>query len=157
MTILIACLSTGKGTWGHVSRVIQDGEFEKVILITNDYGKENFNKSDKTELIAIKLEQGITDLREEIFKELKSGIKTNTALERPRAVYREKFTQKRLPLRLRPDICPLVEVMHDARHEALRLRILHNEHFSAGLQNPLHLRERAPALLEREVMQYADH
>jgi len=64
MTILIACLSTGKGTWGHVSRVIQDGGFEKVLLITNDYGKENFNKNDKTELIAIKLEQGITDLRE---------------------------------------------------------------------------------------------
>ncbi len=77
MTILIACLSTGKGTWGHVSRVIQDGEFEKVFLITNDYGKENFNKDKKTELIALKLEQGINDLRDEIFKELKSRIKTN--------------------------------------------------------------------------------
>ena len=77
MTILIACLSTGKGTWGHVSRVIQDGKFEKVILITNDYGKENFNKTNNTELIAIKLEQGITDLREEIYKELKPKINTN--------------------------------------------------------------------------------
>ena len=50
MTTLIACLSTGKGTWGHVNRLIEDGKYEKVFLITNDYGKENFNKNDKTDL-----------------------------------------------------------------------------------------------------------
>jgi len=42
MTELVACLSTGKGTWGHVSRLIADGTWEKIILITNDFGKENF-------------------------------------------------------------------------------------------------------------------
>jgi len=26
MTELIACLSTGKGTWGHVNRLIEDGK-----------------------------------------------------------------------------------------------------------------------------------
>src|SRR3989344_2065902 len=75
MTILIACLSTGKGTWGHVSRLIQDGKFDNTILITNDYGKENFQKLENTELIAIKLEQGMKELRDEIYKELKSRIK----------------------------------------------------------------------------------
>ena len=64
MSTLIACLSTGKGTWGHVSRLIQDGKFDNTILITNDYGKENFQKLENTELIAIKLEQGMKELIE---------------------------------------------------------------------------------------------
>lgn len=75
MTQLIACLSTGKGTWGHVSRLIEDGKWDSVLLITNDYGKENFNKNEKTELIALNLEQGLRELREEMKKELKTRIK----------------------------------------------------------------------------------
>ena len=75
MTELVACLSTGKGTWCHVSRLMQDGKWEKIFLITNDYGKENFNKDDKTELIAINLNQGIKELRDEIMNNLKEKIK----------------------------------------------------------------------------------
>ena len=75
MTELIACLSTGKGTWGHVNRLMQDGKWDKIFLITNDYGKENFNKDDKTELIAINLNQGIKELRDEMMKSLKERIK----------------------------------------------------------------------------------
>ena len=75
MTQLIACLSTGKGTWGHVSRLIEDGKWDSVLLITNDYGKENFNKNEKTELIAINLEQGLRELREDLKKQLKGKIK----------------------------------------------------------------------------------
>ena len=44
MPTLIACLSTGKGTWGHVNHLIDNNNYDKVILITNDFGKENFNK-----------------------------------------------------------------------------------------------------------------
>ena len=75
MTELIACLSTGKGTWGHVNRLVQDGKFDKVFLITNDYGKENFNKDDKTELLNINLNQGIKELRDEIYNSLKGKVK----------------------------------------------------------------------------------
>jgi|SRR3989344_4977642 len=75
MSTLIACLSTGKGTWGHVSRLIQDGNFDNVLLITNEYGKENFQKSENVELVAIKLEQGMKELRDEIYKNLKEKIK----------------------------------------------------------------------------------
>ncbi|MBW2988691.1 hypothetical protein KY358_00070 [Candidatus Woesearchaeota archaeon] len=35
MTELIACLSTGKGTWGHVARVIQGMEWNRIFLVTN--------------------------------------------------------------------------------------------------------------------------
>lgn len=75
MTELIACLSTGKGTWGHVNRLISDQDWEKVYLITNEYGKENFQKDDKTELIAVNLNQGIRELRDEMLSNLKDRIK----------------------------------------------------------------------------------
>ena len=42
MTILIYFLSTGKGTWGHVSSLIVEEKQEKVFLLTNDFGIETF-------------------------------------------------------------------------------------------------------------------
>jgi hypothetical protein len=76
MTELIACLSTGKGTWGHVNRLITDQNWKKVFLITNDYGKENFSKDDKTELISVNFNQGLRELRDEIYNNLKGKIKS---------------------------------------------------------------------------------
>jgi len=75
MTTLIACLSTGKGTWGHVNRLIEDGKYDNVFLITNDYGKENFNKGEKTDLISLNLNQGLNELKNNILKNLKEKIK----------------------------------------------------------------------------------
>ncbi len=75
MATLIACLSTGKGTWGHVNRLIEDGKYEKVFLITNEYGKENFNKNDKTELISLNLEGALKELRDNIYNNLRGKIK----------------------------------------------------------------------------------
>ena len=75
MTELIACLSTGKGTWGHVARLMQDQEWEKIYLITNDYGKENFNSNDKTELINVNMNSGLKELRDEIKEKLSNRIK----------------------------------------------------------------------------------
>jgi len=74
MTELVACLSTGKGTWGHVSRLMQEKPWEKVILITNEYGKENFNKDDKTTFIVINSNRGLNELRDEIQEKLKELI-----------------------------------------------------------------------------------
>lgn len=75
MTELVACLSTGKGTWGHVSRLIQEVKWDKVFLLTNEYGKENFTKDDKTEFIVINADQGLRELRDEIQTKLKDLIK----------------------------------------------------------------------------------
>lgn len=77
MTELIACLSTGKGTWGHVNRIISDGKWDRVILITNEYGNENFQKDDKTELICVDLNQGIRELRDEMEGRLRGKIKSS--------------------------------------------------------------------------------
>lgn len=74
MPELIACLSTGKGTWGHVGRLVQDPQWDKILLITNEYGKENFTKNDKTEFLVVNANQGLKELREEIYIKLKEKV-----------------------------------------------------------------------------------
>ncbi|MFH1239979.1 MAG: hypothetical protein V1672_02075 [Candidatus Diapherotrites archaeon] len=51
----IATLGIGKGTWGHVARLISEGEWDKVVLISNEWGKENFKISKDEEENAKKL------------------------------------------------------------------------------------------------------
>ena len=71
MAVLIACLSTGKGSWGHVSRLIEGSEWEKVILLTNQFGKENFSNTKNVELEVFDFMKGLEDLRDEIYERLK--------------------------------------------------------------------------------------
>ena len=53
MPTLIACLSTGKGTWTEITKIVQSQEWNKVFLITNQFGKENFTPGKNTELILV--------------------------------------------------------------------------------------------------------
>ncbi len=70
MTELIACLSTGKGTWGHVTRLINDQDWDKIFLITNEFGKEKFAADKETEKIVINSNRTMIELVEEIRKAL---------------------------------------------------------------------------------------
>ena len=74
MSELVACLSVGKGTWGHVNRLIQENNWDKVLLVTNEYGKENFTKNEKTEFLVINSNQGLKELRDEIYTKLKEKV-----------------------------------------------------------------------------------
>lgn len=82
MTDLIACLSTGKGTWGHVNRVIDSKEWRKVFLMTNDFGKEKFSsEKENVELFVVNSRQDIKTLTEEIKKHLEGQVEgTEVAL-----------------------------------------------------------------------------
>jgi len=53
MPTLIACLSTGKGTWSEVTKIAQSQEWNRVFLITNQFGKENYIPGKNTELVLI--------------------------------------------------------------------------------------------------------
>ncbi len=75
MTELVACLSTGKGTWAHVSKLIGDEAFSKIFLLTNDFGIENFKPMDKVELIKIDANSDVKKLKEDIKAKLKDRIK----------------------------------------------------------------------------------
>ncbi len=70
---LIALLSSGKGTWGQVSGLMNHGEWEKVILIGDDFAK-NFTHNKKFEFIQTNLSQKIKDLREDLKKKLAGKI-----------------------------------------------------------------------------------
>ena len=74
MPTLVACLSSGKGTWGHVSRLIQDSDWDKIFLITNMFGKENFSNVKNAEMIVIDENKGVEDLRDDIKNALQGKI-----------------------------------------------------------------------------------
>lgn len=80
MTNLVAFLSTGKGSWGHVARVIDGEQWEKVILLTNEYGKENFTTKENTELIVVDANKGLNELRDDIYEKLKEKVKEEFAI-----------------------------------------------------------------------------
>ena len=71
MAVLIACLSSGKGTWGHVNRVIEGFEWDKIILLTNDFGKENFSNTKNAELEVFDFRKGLEEVRDDIYERLK--------------------------------------------------------------------------------------
>ena len=71
---LIALLSTGKGTWAQVAGLIKYGDWEKIIILGDDFAKQ-FNSEKKSEFIKIDLSKKIKDLKEEFSKKLKGKIK----------------------------------------------------------------------------------
>ncbi len=76
MPTLLACLSTGKGTWTEVNRIIQSQEWNKVFLVTNQFGKENYTPGKNTELILVEAfpETPAIVITEQIKKQLKDKI-----------------------------------------------------------------------------------
>ena len=81
MSDLIACLSTGKGTWGHVSRLIAEGTFENIFLITNEFGKENFTAEKEVTMFVVDSRGSLIDLVEDIKQKIQGKIKgTEVAL-----------------------------------------------------------------------------
>ena len=75
MTDLVACLSTGKGTWGHVGRLINEQEWNSIFLITNEFGKENFSNEKNAEFIVIDQNASVKDIKNTIESNLKGKIK----------------------------------------------------------------------------------
>lgn len=76
MPTLIACLSTGKGTWAEVTKIAQSQEWNKVFLITNQFGKDNYTPGKNTELVLIESfpDTPTTIITEQIKKQLKDKI-----------------------------------------------------------------------------------
>jgi hypothetical protein len=71
---LIALLSSGKGTWGQVAGLMNHGDWEKIILIGDDFAK-GFTHDKKFEFIKVNLNQRLKDLRDDLSKKLQGKIK----------------------------------------------------------------------------------
>src|SRR3989338_6566678 len=75
MLTLIACLSTGKGTWSEVTKIMNSQPWDKVFLITNSFGRDTFTSPDpKISLIVVDTFAEPVILTEQIIKELKGKI-----------------------------------------------------------------------------------
>lgn len=74
MTSLIAFLSSGKGTWGHVQKVVEGEEWEKVFLITDDFGKEKFKSGKEIEFVVINKDKFLSEISSQIYDSLKGKI-----------------------------------------------------------------------------------
>jgi|TARA_B100000315_G_scaffold226279_1_gene233108 hypothetical protein len=76
MTELVACLSTGKGTWAQLYHLIKAEPWDKIILITNPFGMEKFDNSiANVEFVLINSEKDLQELTEDIRSNLASRIK----------------------------------------------------------------------------------
>ena len=72
MPTLIACLSTGKGTWSEVSKIISAEKWDKIFLMTNEFGKEKFAAN--AEFVLIDGFQDTSIIVDQIKKQLKGKI-----------------------------------------------------------------------------------
>ena len=74
MTDLIACLSSGEKSWAHVSRLIKDQDWKNIFIITNDFGKKNFESEKVVEFVVVDFQKPVFELIEDIRKGLKDKI-----------------------------------------------------------------------------------
>ena len=68
---LVALISKGEGSWAQISGLIKHGEWEKVVLIGDDFARDNFKHEKKFEFVKVPLNQKIKDLRDDLLKNLK--------------------------------------------------------------------------------------
>jgi len=74
MACLVANLSSGKGTLAHVSRVIDDVEWENIFLIVTKDVKAAFVPNKKVEYIIIDESRHTSDLTDDIISKLRGKI-----------------------------------------------------------------------------------
>ena len=80
MTDLVACLGSGKGTWNYINDLIASENWDKIYLVTNTFGKENFKPGKEAEFIVIDENIPLIDLVEDIRKKLDRKLGIEVAL-----------------------------------------------------------------------------
>ena len=70
---LVALLSSGKGSWAQVSGLMKHGDWDKVIILGDEFAKK-FTHEKKFEFIAVDLSKRIKDLRDELLEKLRGRI-----------------------------------------------------------------------------------
>jgi len=70
---LVALLSSGKGSWAQVAGLIKQGDWEKIILLGDDFASkfQVQEKKDVTEFVKVNLDKRLKDLRDEFSQKLK--------------------------------------------------------------------------------------
>jgi len=50
---LIAVLGIGKGSWGHINRLVSQEPWDRVLLVSNDWAKANFAPAKEVEWLIV--------------------------------------------------------------------------------------------------------
>ena len=79
--ILVALLSRGEGTWGQVAGLIKKGNWEKVILVGDSYGKKFYVETPNYEFIEVDLDKPIVSLKKEMLEKLKPKLDSDFSSE----------------------------------------------------------------------------
>jgi hypothetical protein len=74
MTDLVCCLSTGKGTWIEVAKLINNQSWDNIFLITNDFGKEKFSSEKKVNFLLVDVNKGMEAMKNSVISGLKDKI-----------------------------------------------------------------------------------
>jgi len=67
---LVALLSSGKGSWAQVSGLMKHGEWDKIVLIGDEFAKD-FTHDKEFEFVKVDLNKKLKDLRDELSEKLK--------------------------------------------------------------------------------------
>lgn len=69
----MAVLGAGKGSWGHVARLIAEESWDRILLVSNDWGKTNFKPAKECEWIIVNNRVGFDVLKDMIKEKLPEG------------------------------------------------------------------------------------
>ena len=75
MTELIACLSPERDMWGHVAKLVKEGEWDCVFLIADGAGKANFKVEGDAQYVIVDFKKPVFELIEDIKCGLNGRIK----------------------------------------------------------------------------------
>jgi len=68
--VLIAVLGIGRGTWGHIARLITEETWDRVLIVGNDWGKENFSPGKEVDWIIVNNRSGFNNIKDTIKEKL---------------------------------------------------------------------------------------
>ncbi len=75
MMDLVACISAGEKSWSHVARLINEGEWANIFVVTNEHGRKNFKAGKNIHFIAVDFDTPAFELIENIRKNLAGRIR----------------------------------------------------------------------------------
>ncbi len=74
MTSLIACVGAGKGTWSHVIKLLTEENWDRIFLVTNQFGREKFLPAKEAEFIVFDESRTLAEITEDIRRQLQGKI-----------------------------------------------------------------------------------
>ena len=74
MVVLVALLSTGKGSWSQVAGLVKKGEWEKIILLGPSFAKEFTIPGEQFDFIEFDPTKSLVQLKKEFLTKLKPKL-----------------------------------------------------------------------------------